>query len=117
MMLRSAAFHLFRLLALGSVVAAAPAAHAHLGGAYASVEADRTHLSARLQSTVTGTHTVHALALANGGLVREFTRADGTVFAVTSGARGGPTCASCWASISRPCRTTTCGAGRAPAGR
>jgi hypothetical protein len=65
-------------------------AHAHLGGPYASVEADRAHMTARIHSTAAATHTVHALTLGNGGIVKEYTRADGTVFAVTWRGPGRP---------------------------
>jgi hypothetical protein len=83
MALGPAARHRFRLLAFaGSLALAAPAC-AHLGGSYASVEADRARFAARLQSTAAASHAVHVLILANGGQVKEFTRADGTVFAVT----------------------------------
>ena len=58
-------------------------AHAALGGAYDSVEADRLHLSAKLNSTAAATHTVHALTMANGEVTREYARGDGVVFAVT----------------------------------
>ena len=66
MKVRSAALHLPRLFAWAGCVALAAPACAHLGGAYASVEADRAHFGARLQATPTATHTVHALTLANG---------------------------------------------------
>ncbi len=71
------------LFAVGAacLVIAAPA-HAALGGAYASVEADRAHLSARMSSQASGGYTVHALTLANG-VVHEYARIDGVVFAVT----------------------------------
>jgi len=65
-------------------------AHAALGGAYASIATDRAHLAARLQSTSAATHTLHTLTLGNGGMVREFSRPDGTVFAVTWRAPGRP---------------------------
>jgi len=65
-------------------------AQAALGGAYESVEADRVHLAARLNSTPAATHTVHALTLANGGVAREYARGDGTVFAVAWHGPGRP---------------------------
>jgi hypothetical protein len=61
----------------------ATSADATLGGGRDTVDADRVHLTARLTSTTSGTHTVHALTLANGGVVREFARSDGAVFAIT----------------------------------
>lgn len=80
---------LILLPAVVGLAIAAPA-HAFLGGAYASVEADRAHMAARLTSAAAATHTVHTLTLANGGIVKEFTRADGTVFAVTWRGPGRP---------------------------
>jgi hypothetical protein len=68
---------------------AAPALAA-LGGAYDSVESDRIHLSARLNSTAAATYTVHALTLANGGVAREYTRGDGVVFAIAWRGPGRP---------------------------
>jgi hypothetical protein len=70
-------------MVLGAAVllTAAPA-HAALGGAYSSVESDRVHFAAKLTSTGPGPFTVHTLSLSNG-VVREYTRADGMVFAVT----------------------------------
>lgn len=82
--------HLLRAAAAAACLAVALPAYAHLGGAYASVEADRAHMGARIQSTSAATHTVHTLTLANGGIVREFSRPDGTVFAVTWRAPGRP---------------------------
>jgi hypothetical protein len=70
-------------------LAASPALAA-LGGSYASVASDRAHFAARVASASAATHTVHTLTLPNGGTVREFTRPDGTVFAVTWRGRGRP---------------------------
>jgi hypothetical protein len=71
------------LLALGAVCTTISApAQAALGGAYGTVEADRAHLAARMTLTSAGTYTVHTLTRASG-LVREYTRPDGMVFAVT----------------------------------
>ncbi len=80
MMFASAALGAMTLLA-GLALAATPA-EAALGHAYGSVETDRAALGASLKSTSAGTYTVHTLALANQGVVKEFTRPDGTVFAV-----------------------------------
>jgi hypothetical protein len=76
-------------LAFG-LLAFAPAAHATLGGGRDSLEHDRAGLSASLISSAAATHTVHALTLPNGVLVREFMRPDGTVFAVTWRGQGRP---------------------------
>jgi hypothetical protein len=64
-----------------SLLSAFPA-HAVLGGSYNSVETDRLHMAAQARTSAAASFSVHALTLANGGVVREFTRADGTVFAV-----------------------------------
>jgi len=69
------------LVGAACLLTAAPV-HAALGGGYNSVEADRAHLAARMSSVGSGAFTVHTLSL-NNGLVREYTRSDGTVFAVT----------------------------------
>jgi hypothetical protein len=63
---------------------------AALGGAYASVAADRAHFAAQAVSVPAGAHTVHTLTLPSGGTVKEYTRPDGTVFAVTWRGRGRP---------------------------
>jgi hypothetical protein len=76
-------------LGAGSLIAAFPA-HAVLGGAYSTVETDRLHMAASVKTTAAATYAVHALTLANGGVVREFTRADGTVFAVEWHGSGRP---------------------------
>jgi hypothetical protein len=65
-------------------------AHAALGHAYASVETDRAALGATVKSTSAGGYTLHTLALPNHGVVKEFTRADGTVFAVAWQGPGRP---------------------------
>jgi len=64
-----------------AVTAAAPA-HASLGARRASIDADVSHLKARLKSTVAGTYTLHELTGDGGMVTREFTNAAGTVFAV-----------------------------------
>ncbi len=76
--------------ALGLAALAAGPAHASLGGAYASVETDRAHLAARASTAQSAAFTVHSLTLANGATVREFTRADGTVFAIAWQGPGRP---------------------------
>jgi hypothetical protein len=81
---------LCRAAAVAAGLSAAFPAYAFLGGTYASVAGDRAHLAARLQTTAAATHTLHTLALANGGMVREFSRADGAVFAVTWRGPGRP---------------------------
>lgn len=75
---------------LASAILAVEPASAGLGRSFASVDVDRIHLGARLQSTWNGIYTVHAMSLPNGGRVKEFTRADGKVFAVSWHAPGRP---------------------------
>lgn len=82
-------------LATGGVIvlalAAAAPARAALGRGGASVEADRAHMAARRALSAGAAHTVNALTLPNGeGTIREFTRADGTVFAVSWQGPGRP---------------------------
>ncbi|MGC1302224.1 MAG: DUF2844 domain-containing protein, partial [Caulobacteraceae bacterium] len=55
-----------------------------------SVDTDRAHFAARMVSVASGTHTAHTLTLPNGGVVREYTRPDGTVFAVSWHGPGRP---------------------------
>jgi hypothetical protein len=64
------------------LLTAAGQAHAALGGARASVEADRAHMAARMQATYLATHTVQTLTASNGDTIREFVAVDGTVFAL-----------------------------------
>jgi hypothetical protein len=66
------------------------AVDAELGGAMTGVQVDRAHLDARLTSTPRGTHTRHDMTLPNGGLVREFTNANGRVYALTWSGPGKP---------------------------
>jgi len=68
----------------------AATAHATLGAGYSSVEADRVHMSAKVSTTAAATYMAHALTLANGGMVKEYSRNDGTVFAVTWRGPGRP---------------------------
>lgn len=66
------------------------AAQAELGGAMTGVQVDRARLDARLKSIPAGTHTVHDMTLPNGGTVKEFTNANGRVYAVTWSGPGKP---------------------------
>jgi len=80
-----------RALACGIALAVAPAAaRAELGGRYASVMADSVQLRARVKSVPATNYTVHQMSLANGGEVRQFAAADGTVFAVAWNGPGRP---------------------------
>jgi hypothetical protein len=58
-------------------------AQASLGGGRDTVDADRRHLAARMSAAAASTHTVNVLTMPNGEVIREFTRGDGVVFAVT----------------------------------
>ncbi len=90
MVLKSVKFGLAcTLVGAGLLVQAVPAS-AGLGRAYSSVDTDRVALGASVASTSAGTYTVHTLTLANRGVIKEFTRADGTVFAVLWHAPGRP---------------------------
>lgn len=76
-------------LALG--IAALPvAAHGELGGRYATVLADGEQMHARVRSLPAANYTLHTLELANGGEVRQYAAADGTVFAVAWNGPGRP---------------------------
>lgn len=83
--------HAFRLLlGVGVAVLVTQGAGAELGGAMTGVQADRAHLDARLTSTPGGTHTRHDMTLPNGGMVKEFTNANGRVYALTWAGPGKP---------------------------
>jgi hypothetical protein len=75
-------------------LASAGPAGAALGRAYSSVDTDRLTLGATVASTFAstfaGAYTVHTLTLPNHGVVKEFTRADGLVFALVWQAPGRP---------------------------
>jgi hypothetical protein len=71
-------------------MAVAHSAAAGLGGQVESVEADRVRFAARMSSTVATGYAVHMLRMPNGGVVREFTRPDGMVFAVAWRGPGRP---------------------------
>lgn len=66
------------------------AALAKLGGTVSSVAADRGRMGARMNSFAMSHYTRHELVRPNGGMVREFTNADGVVFAVTWSGPGKP---------------------------
>lgn len=70
-------------LLLISLFAIAAPAQASLGAPRATVEADRAHMAASRTSRAVSLYAVDAMALANGGTVKEYSRSDGTVFAVT----------------------------------
>lgn len=57
--------------------------NAALGGGEASVEADRAQFNATRSARPMPDYTVHELSTPDGTTIREFTRADGRVFAVS----------------------------------
>jgi hypothetical protein len=70
-------------LCLAVLLPPAPS-HAGLGGTYNSVATDRLRLSAQSSATrAAANYTVHSMTTPGGGSVNEYTRGDGTVFAVT----------------------------------
>jgi hypothetical protein len=79
---------LFRVSSIAAVataliaasLAAGPAG-ATLGAPFASIERDRAHMRATHVVAARAAYSVHSLTAPNG-VLREFTRADGTVFAV-----------------------------------
>ncbi len=71
------------LIALMAWLGFAAPSFATLGGASATVEADRAHLVARASAVVNATYTVHVMTLPNGGTVKEFESSNGSVFAVS----------------------------------
>ena len=75
--------------ALIAATLGATSALATLGAASPSVERDRLHMSARHVVASQAGYVIHTLTT-SGGVVREFTRADGTVFAVTWQGPGRP---------------------------
>lgn len=66
------------------------AASAKLGGSVSSVTADRGRMAISMNSVAMARYTRHDLKRPNGGSVREFTNAAGTVFAVTWSGPGKP---------------------------
>jgi len=66
------------------------AASAKLGGSVSSVTADRGRMAVSMNSVAMGRYMRHELKRPNGGSVREFTNAAGTVFAVTWSGPGKP---------------------------
>lgn len=82
-----------RFIALGAAAGCllfATTASAELGGPISSVTTDRARMAARLSTVATSRYIRHELTRPNGGMVREFTNADGKVFAVTWAGPGKP---------------------------
>ncbi len=67
--------------ALLAVAVTAAAANATLGARYATVEADRAHMSAQHSVSSGVGYTLHTLT-APSGVLREYTGSDGKVFAI-----------------------------------
>ncbi|MGA2778076.1 MAG: DUF2844 domain-containing protein [Steroidobacteraceae bacterium] len=55
---------------------------AALGGPYASIAADQTHMRASIKVTAQNAYEVHELTLPSGTVVREYVSSSGVVFAV-----------------------------------
>lgn len=90
---RSAVYLIHSAGALGLVAGClflSATASAKLGGSVSSVTADRGRMAISMNSVAMGRYTRHDLKRPNGGAVREFTNADGTVFAVTWSGPGKP---------------------------
>jgi hypothetical protein len=70
---------------LGAAVAAMVASPvlAGLGASVSGLEVDRAHFAAHMARASGVNFSVTTLTLPNGGVTKEFSRADGTVFAVT----------------------------------
>lgn len=71
-------------------LAQAADAQAELGGQMSSVATDSGRMHAKLASVARGGYARHELTRANDGIVREFTNANGQVFAVTWSGPGKP---------------------------
>lgn len=81
--------------AIGLVIAAtcvtcSKPAFAALGQDRASVEADRAHIAASRSTVNGGAYSIEVLALKNQGVVKEYVRSDGVVFAVAWSGPGRP---------------------------
>lgn len=80
-----------RLIAFAVLPLAVPVpAAARLGGSVSSISADQSRMAARLSTATIGRYARHELVRPNGGLVHEFTNANGVVFAVTWAGPGKP---------------------------
>jgi hypothetical protein len=78
------------LCLIGPALLGSTGAQAELGGKAASVNADRTAMKAQLRTVSIGARTVHELTRPNGGSIREFTNAQGQIYAVTWSGPGKP---------------------------
>lgn len=81
---------LSRILLATAALASAGVAQAELGGRVASIATDSGRMHAKLASVARGSYARHELTRTNDGLAREFTNADGLVFAVTWSGPGKP---------------------------
>jgi hypothetical protein len=75
---------------LTGLLALAPPTHAYLGGARATVAVDRVRMAASRTAIAAGAYTLDVMTLPNGVSVKEYSRADGTVFAVSWMGSGRP---------------------------
>lgn len=72
------------------MVLAPASGHAELGGGMSGVQADGARMGRRIASVALSTYSRHEITRANGGIVREFTNAEGQVFAITWSGPGKP---------------------------
>ncbi len=77
-------------IALLLVLAHISAAQAALGGGMATVREDFARFGGRLRTVPAPLYQVHEIQLADGGSIREYAAADGTVFAVAWSTRFKP---------------------------
>jgi|GEM_PF-541500 len=77
-------------LCAAALLVGSGAARAELGGRVASVAADSGRMHARIASVARGNYALQELTRANDGIVREYTNANGMVFAVTWSGPGKP---------------------------
>ncbi|WP_428334254.1 DUF2844 domain-containing protein [Novosphingobium sp.] len=74
---------LVTLSAMGGVFALPHAASASLGGTVDTITTDQSKMSVRMHAVArSGAGNLHTLTMANGGEVREYTNAAGTVYAI-----------------------------------
>ncbi|HEV3308511.1 MAG TPA: DUF2844 domain-containing protein [Candidatus Sulfotelmatobacter sp.] len=82
---RRAAFLKLQTLVLAALflfLSSAFPAWATLGGNFASVQSDQSHLRGNLRTTTTASYTVHEIQSASGTMVREYVSPQGKVFAI-----------------------------------
>ncbi len=91
---KASAVQLREHLALGicamALLVSPAVAWAELGGRYGSIVAEGQRMHAKLRSLPATNYTLHALSLANGGEVRQYAAAVGTIFAIGWNGPGRP---------------------------